>query len=233
MNQLIVNNLSYSIGNKEILNNLTFNCSAGEVIAIIGKNGIGKTTLLKNILKKLNKVSSIKLIGTEPIIGYVPQFRQIDEELPLSVEDFISLPLTKSFLPWLTNKEKQAINYVLNLTNSTLQKSKSLGLLSGGERQRIYLAQALVNKPNMLLLDEFTSNLDKDSEIECMSLIREITKKENIITLCITHELSLIDEQYVDKILYLSDEGFKFINVKDFNDNSSSFKFCKHYVGEK
>jgi len=93
-------------------------------------------------------------------------------------------------------------------------------------------AQALVNKPNLLLLDEFTSNLDKTSEIECMTLVKDITKKENIITLCITHELSLIDEKYIDKILYLEENCFKFISIKDYNEEKSNLKLCKHFVGD-
>ena len=90
----------------------------------------------------------------------------------------------------------------------------------------------MVNRPNLLLLDEFTSNLDKTSEIECMTLVKEITKKENIITLCITHELSLIDEKYVDKILYLEEGCFKFISIEDYNKEINNLKLCKHYVGD-
>ena len=100
------------------------------------------------------------------------------------------------------------------------------------EKDREHLSQALVNKPNLLLLDEFTSNLDKTSEVECMSLVRDVTKSENIITLCITHELSLIDEKYVDKILYLEDDCFKFISIKDYNNEKDNLKLCKHYVGD-
>ena len=84
----------------------------------------------------------------------------------------------------------------------------------------------------MLLLDEFTSNLDKTSEIECMTLLNDITKKENIITLCITHELSLIDEKYVDKILYLEENNYKFISIDDYNREQNNLKLCKHYVGD-
>ena len=201
MAQLKIENLTYSIGDKTILNNISFSCNSGEVIAVVGKNGVGKTTLLNNILEKLNKTDEIKLTGENPILGYVPQFRQIDEELPLSAKDFVSLPIQKGFLPWLNKKEKQSIHDALSLTNSLKLQNESIGTLSGGEKQRVFLAQALVNKPNLLLLDEFTSNLDKTSEIECMTLVKDITKKENIITLCITHELSLLDENYVDKIL--------------------------------
>ena len=227
-----IKNLTYSIGDKTILDNISFSVTSGDVVAVVGKNGVGKTTLLNNILEKLNKTSQITLVGENPTLGYVPQFRQIDEELPLSAADFVSLPIQKGLLPWLSKKEKSSIKEALELTNSLKLQNKSIGTLSGGEKQRVFLAQALVNKPNLLLLDEFTSNLDKTSEIECMTLVKEITKKENIITLCITHELSLIDEKYVDKILYLEKGCFKFISIEDYNIEKNNLKLCKHYVGD-
>ena len=232
MAELKIKNLTYSIGDKTILDNITFSVTSGDVVAVVGKNGVGKTTLLNNILEKLNKTSQITLVGENPTLGYVPQFRQIDEELPLSAADFVSLPIQKGLLPWLSKKEKSSIKEALELTNSLKLQNKSIGTLSGGERQRVFLAQALVNKPNLLLLDEFTSNLDKTSEIECMTLVKEITKKENIITLCITHELSLINEKYVDKILYLEKGCFKFISIEDYNIEKNNLKLCKHYVGD-
>ena len=232
MAELKIKNLTYSIGDKTILDNITFSVTSGDVVAVVGKNGVGKTTLLNNILEKLNKTSQITLVGENPTLGYVPQFRQIDEELPLSATDFVSLPIQKGFLPWLSKKEKSSIKEALELTNSLKLQNKSIGTLSGGEKQRVFLAQALVNKPNLLLLDEFTSNLDKTSEIECMTLVKEITKKENIITLCITHELSLLDEKYVDKILYLEEGCFKFISIRDYNIEKNNLKLCKHYVGD-
>ena len=232
MAELKIKNLTYSIGDKTILDNITFSVTSGDVVAVVGKNGVGKTTLLNNILEKLNKTSQITLVGENPTLGYVPQFRQIDEELPLSAADFVSLPIQKGLLPWLSKKEKSSIKEALELTNSLKLQNKSIGTLSGGEKQRVFLAQALVNKPNLLLLDEFTSNLDKTSEIECMTLVKEITKKENIITLCITHEISLIDEKYVDKILYLEKGCFKFISIEDYNIEKNNLKLCKHYVGD-
>ena len=232
MAELKIKNLTYSIGDKIILDNITFSVTSGDVVAVVGKNGVGKTTLLNNILEKLNKTSQITLVGENPTLGYVPQFRQIDEELPLSAADFVSLPIQKGLLPWLSKKEKSSIKEALELTNSLKLQNKSIGTLSGGEKQRVFLAQALVNRPNLLLLDEFTSNLDKTSEIECMTLVKEITKKENIITLCITHELSLIDEKYVDKILYLEKGCFKFISIEDYNIEKNNLKLCKHYVGD-
>ena len=232
MTELNIKNLTYSIGDKIILDNISFSVSSGDVVAVVGKNGVCKTTLLNNILEKLNKTNEITLVGENPTLGYVPQFRQIDEELPLSAKDFVSLPIQKGFLPWLSKKEKESIKNALSLTNSIKLENKSIGTLSGGEKQRVFLAQALVNKPNLLLLDEFTSNLDKTSEVECMTLVKDITKKENIITLCITHELSLLDEKFVDKILYLEEGCFKFISIADYNKEKNTLKLCKHYVGD-
>ena len=232
MTELNIKNLTYSIGDKIILDNISFSVSSGDVVAVVGKNGVGKTTLLNNILEKLNKTNEITLVGENPTLGYVPQFRQIDEELPLSAKDFVSLPIQKGFLPWLSKKEKESIKNALSLTNSIKLENKSIGTLSGGEKQRVFLAQALVNKPNLLLLDEFTSSLDKTSEVECMTLVKDITKKENIITLCITHELSLLDEKFVDKILYLEEGCFKFISIADYNKEKNTLKLCKHYVGD-
>ena len=232
MTELNIKNLTYSIGDKIILDNISFSVSSGDVVAVVGKTGVGKTTLLNNILEKLNKTNEITLVGENPTLGYVPQFRQIDEELPLSAKDFVSLPIQKGFLPWLSKKEKESIKNALSLTNSIKLENKSIGTLSGGGKQRVFLAQALVNKPNLLLLDEFTSNLDKTSEVECMTLVKDITKKENIITLCITHELSLLDEKFVDKILYLEEGCFKFISIADYNKEKNTLKLCKHYVGD-
>ena len=95
MAELKIKNLTYSIGDKTILDNITFSVTSGDVVAVVGKNGVGKTTLLNNILEKLNKTSQITLVGENPTLGYVPQFRQIDEELPLYAADFVSLPIQK------------------------------------------------------------------------------------------------------------------------------------------
>ena len=232
MNNLVIENVNYTLDNVEILKNLSFRCNAGEVVAIIGENGVGKTTLLKFILENINKSKSVQLNSENKNIGYVSQFRQLEEEVPLSVYDFISLPLTKKIVPWLTKNEKEQIKKATKLTNINTYLDKKVSVLSGGERQRVYLTQALVNNPALLLLDEFTSNLDKKSEVECIKLVKSVTKKANIITLCVTHELSLITDEYIDKILYLSKDGYKFINIEDYDKEKDVLKFCRHYVGE-
>lgn len=235
MNSLTVDNLSLKIGQKELINNISFKIESGKVLAIIGENGVGKTTFINYILNNINKkngkiVTEIK----NNIVGYVPQFRNFDVENPLSVYEFLGLPLKQKILPWLSNKEKSNIENLINELGISYLKNKRIGELSGGEKQKVYLAQALIREPNILLLDEFTASLDKKSELEFMNIIKDITKKRDIITLCITHEISLINEDYIDNILHFFENGFDYISIDDFNKNKERvFKFCRHYIGDQ
>lgn len=235
MNSLTVDNLSLKIGQKELINNISFKIESGKVLAIIGENGVGKTTFINYILNNINKKND-KIIteNKNNIVGYVPQFRNFDVENPLSVYEFLGLPLKQKILPWLSNKEKSNIENLINELGISYLKNKRIGELSGGEKQKVYLAQALIREPNILLLDEFTASLDKKSELEFMNIIKNITKNRNIITLCITHEISLINEEYIDNILHFCEKGFDYLSIDDFNKNKERvFKFCRHYIGEQ
>ncbi|MBF0715754.1 ATP-binding cassette domain-containing protein [Gemelliphila palaticanis] len=235
MNSLTVNNLSLKIGQKELIKNISFKIDSGKILAIIGENGVGKTTFINYILNNINKKND-KIIteNKNNIVGYVPQFRNFDVENPLSVYEFLSLPLKQKIFPWLSNKEKRNIDNLINELGISYLKNKRIGELSGGEKQKVYLAQALIREPNILLLDEFTASLDKKSELEFMNIIKDITKNRQIITLCITHEISLINEEYIDNILHFCENGCDYLSIDDFNKNKERvFKFCRHYVGEQ
>ena len=198
MTKLNIKNLSYRIGEKIILDNISFSCNSGEVIAIVGKNGVGKTTLLNNILENINKTENIQL-NEKANFGYVPQFRQIDEELPLSVEDFVALPLSNKIVPWLSKKEKQRIHEVLELTNSLKQKKKSIGTLSGGERQRLSIARAFLKDSPIVILDEISAALDVENEKKIQDSLNNLIKNKTVIV--ISHRLKSIEN--VDKIIVL------------------------------
>lgn len=236
MGLLKIKNLNIEINNNILINDVSFSITSGNVLSVIGENGVGKTTLLKTILNYLhnNKSKFVETNLKNNNISYIPQFRDYDEEIPLSVFDFISLPLINKITPWLSKKEKKQINEMLKELKIYDLKYKRIGSLSGGQRQRVYLAQALVTKPNILLLDEFTSNLDKISEKECMLLIKNLSIKNNIITICVTHELSLLKKDYIDTILYLSNDSYEYIKIDELKENNTkTFNFCKHHIGEK
>lgn len=131
-------------------------------------------------------------------IGYVPQFRNIDDEYPLSIEEFVALNLTKRHTPWLSKAERDRVNAVIERTKLTTIAERPLGKASGGEKQRAYLAQALLQDPNLLILDESTASLDVDRKYELLDVVNQL----NLSVLFITHDLPLV-RHYADHFLLL------------------------------
>ena len=228
---LKIENLPIKVNNKSIIENLSIIVNEAENVAIIGENGAGKTTLLKSIIENFSNKNFIDLKSKNKNIGYVPQFREINEEYPLSSFDFVALPLKQKILPWLTKKEICTVKNIFRELKIENLINKRIGILSGGERQKVFLAQALINNPKVLLLDEFTSNLDKKSELDCIKLVSKLTKEKKIITLCITHELSLLEKEHFDKILYLEKNNYIFTNVDDYKKENINLKTCRHNNG--
>ncbi|MGO3364527.1 MAG: ATP-binding cassette domain-containing protein, partial [Leuconostoc falkenbergense] len=125
-------------------------------------------------------------------IQVIPQFREIDDAYPLSVENFMTLNLTHRLSPWLSRSEKALRAQVAEWTNLNQILKQPMGKTSGGEKQRAYLAQALMAEPQLLILDESTSNLDRDSRIELLRLIKEISVSADIGVVFITHDPELV-----------------------------------------
>lgn len=213
--QLDVRSVSVDLGGRRILDKLSFQVEQGEFIGILGPNGAGKTTLFRILLELLqpsegeihisgdgNEAVSRKRFG-KARIGYVPQSRQIDPELPLQVKDFVGLGLPKPLRFWLSREEREAVHAAMELTDCLRFAGKSIGKLSGGERQRAFLAQALVRNPQMLLLDEPTSNLDPGAQEAMAAVVNTICRNQGISVLFISHDVNLM-ARYADRILYLT-----------------------------
>lgn len=208
---LETNNLKEEFPEKTVLHDLSFKLKRGTFLSIVGENGVGKTTLIKIILGQLkpsngtvtfpDKQENIK-------IGYVPQFRNIDDEYQLSVKNFIGLNFSGYHLPWLTPKEKLRLNKVLQQTNLSKLQNESMGQASGGEKQRAYLAQALVNEPDLLILDESTASLDPVAKEDLLNLVRELNQKTAVTVIFVTHDIPLA-QQFSDEYLLLKSDGFE------------------------
>ncbi|QHT61087.1 metal ABC transporter ATP-binding protein [Paenibacillus lycopersici] len=207
-----VEHIHVRISGKPILADVSFQVKSGEFLGILGPNGAGKTTLFRVLLQLLKPQSGtvrlpVTLDKGETAIGYVPQFRQIDPELPMLAVDFVSLGLPHTIRPWLNRADKGAIAEALELTGATGLSRTSIGQLSGGERQRIFLAQALVRNPKLLLLDEPTSNLDPGAQEEMAAVIDRVCKERKISVMLISHDVNLIN-RYADRILYLTPQQY-------------------------
>ena len=131
-----VEDLNVAYGNHQVISDLSFTVNEGDFMVVIGENGVGKTTLVRALLGLLKPRSGEIDIPASTKIGYVPQFRNIDEEYPLSIRDFVSLNSGKGIVPWLSKKERARVDRMIRMTDLTAIADRPLGLASGGEKQR-------------------------------------------------------------------------------------------------
>ncbi|MFZ2589437.1 metal ABC transporter ATP-binding protein [Paucilactobacillus nenjiangensis] len=203
---LTVSHLTASYGPVNIIKDLSFKLAQGEFLSIIGENGVGKTTLVRSLLGILKPRAGKIDFADNSIahnIGYVPQSRNLDEEYPITVRDFVSLNLRDSKLPWLSPNEKAKVTSILKQTDLMKIANRPLGQASGGEKQRAYLAQALLNSPKLLILDESTASLDVEMKQELLKLVVKFQKENQTSVIFITHDLPLA-RRYSDSYLLMT-----------------------------
>lgn len=165
---------------KLVLDKVSFELKQGEFITIIGPNGAGKSSLIK-VLLGLIKTDSGKVKRSKNInLGYTPQTFSPNPFIPISVIDFLNLnqKIEKGFLHKTTQ-----LTGVEDLLKTPLKS------LSGGELQRVLLARALLNKPNILILDEPAQNLDVSGQMQLYRLIKDIHQQQGCAVLMISHDL--------------------------------------------
>ncbi|SRR5581483_8402187 len=197
---LKIENLCVSYGDHEVLQNVSLQIQRGQFACLIGPNGAGKSTLLKTIMG-LVKASSGQITSHARQIGYVPQQLPLDPDLPLTVAEFLSLKLTRSRW-WFGARRslRERISAQLNEIGAAHLIDRRLGRLSGGEFQRILVAYALLNNPDLLLLDEPLTGVDIRGGLSFDGLLHHLHDHRHISILMVSHDLHLVE--------HLSDEVF-------------------------
>ncbi|HAL09828.1 MAG TPA: phosphate ABC transporter ATP-binding protein [Staphylococcus sp.] len=188
-------NVEYEINNSKILKEINGVFIQGKLTSIIGPSGAGKSTLLTliNLLKSATKGEI--LISGKTIDSYDPmelrrKVQLVSQEATMikgTVKDNLELPLI------LQNKnmtDEEAEYYLKNVNLSTSFLNKNSKELSGGEKQKLSLARALVNKPSIILLDEVTSALDRNSKQAIELLLQKIKREHNVTMIWITHDIN-------------------------------------------
>ena len=223
------NNISVKFGKEEILKDVNIHIHCGQLTVIIGRNGAGKSTLLKAILGEIKHTGEIQFIDKKDNstpnlkIGYVPQSINIEKYIPTTVYDlFASLISNKPV--WLKKDKKleQEIIEKLSYFNVDNLIDKGIGELSGGELQRVLLAIATTPTPNLLILDEPVSGMDKNGIRAFYELVNKLKKENDISIILVSHDLDLV-KKYADKVILLDHTIIKQGTVEEVF-NSKEFK---------
>lgn len=186
--------ISVAFGERNVLSDISLNLQSGRILTLLGPNGAGKSTLVRVVLGLLTPTAGILHKQPNLRIGYVPQKLHLDATLPLTVGRFMRLrPGVKQqdILPAL--KRVQAAH----LLDHPMQK------LSGGETQRVLLARALLNQPQLLVLDEPTQGVDVNGQLALYDLINQLRQEFNCGVLMVSHDLHLVMAK-TDEVLCLN-----------------------------
>lgn len=216
-----IEELSVRKGSTEILNQVNLTANHGEILALIGRNGAGKTTLLKAILGQTpysGRISYFNCQGKRidrPRIGYVPQFLAFDRSTPVTVEDLFSA--NRSRIPvWMSHgkKRQKEAESLLEKVGGTGLFRKKLGALSGGELQRVLLAFALDPLPDLLLLDEPVSAVDRKGVGVFYDLVTSLRSEYHMPVILVSHDLGHV-KKYASKAAFLQDGTVAMQNAVD------------------
>ncbi len=189
---LEIESLSFNKKSQSILENINLTVYERDFLALIGPNGGGKTTLLKLILGVYKtEQGSIKLYSNK--LAYVPQNTNVNINFPITAIDVV---MTGN----LSNTNRSDALDVLKEVGMDKYAKRKIGSLSGGQRQRLMIARALFAKPEILLLDEPTSNIDVNGQIQVYELLRKLNETKTIII--VSHDLAEI-LKYINKVAHI------------------------------
>ncbi|MEM7471774.1 MAG: metal ABC transporter ATP-binding protein [Pseudomonadota bacterium] len=183
MSLIAARGVSVKLGGHQALSHVDMSVTSGEIITIVGPNGSGKTTLLRAL------IGAIPLSGGEITrakdlrIGYVPQSLSIDPTLPMNVARFMSLPV---------KRQKKMVHEALHQAGAGGLEGRQMSMLSGGQFQRVLLARALLDAPQLLILDEPTTGLDQPGSAGFYRRIEQVRAETGCAVLMVSHELHVV-----------------------------------------
>ena len=210
-------NISIAYKKKEVLNNVTLDFPKGRIITLIGPNGCGKSSLLKVVSKAVKPKSGTVWLEDRNIHAYSPKILaqklamlpQVHSSPPdINVRTLVSYgryPYMR-FGRGLDGTDRQAIDEALALTGLEKLQYRTVGTLSGGERQRSWIAMALCQKPEILILDEPTTYLDIGFQIELLELVKYLNETLGITIIMVLHDINLA-ARYSSLLYVIKDKG--------------------------
>jgi zinc transport system ATP-binding protein len=191
-------NVSFSYGGTLVLDNITFAVKRGDLLGMIGPNGAGKTTLFSCMLGLFGDYRGTIRIFDEDIrknssvfrrIGYIPQRMAVERNFPATVEEVVSLGITHA------RKEKsdrERISAALDTVGLAAFRDRRIGEMSGGQQQRVLIAKAVVNDPELLILDEPATGIDLETQNRFYALLKKLNQEQKITIIWSSHDLDAV-----------------------------------------
>jgi zinc/manganese transport system ATP-binding protein len=207
------------LGGRTIWRELDFTVAPGEFVAVLGPNGAGKSTLLRVLLGLQPLVAGeVRVFGapagaSNRSIGYLPQRRAFGESTPIRGRDLVRLGLdghrwgfpVPGARRW-SARERAAearVAEVIDLVGASAYARRPIGECSGGEQQRLLIAQALVRRPRMLILDEPLDGLDLPHQAAVAGLVQRVCRTEGVAVMLVAHDVNPL-LPFLDRVLYLA-----------------------------
>ena len=201
--------ISVRRGGQVLLQDVSMHIHCGQLTVLIGQNGAGKTTLIRALLGEIPHTGNIRHVDGRGLdiphlrTGYVPQHLQFDREMPLTVQDFLAAAFARRPV-WtgVGKKTKEKVRQALAAVEAEELADRLLGRCSGGEMQRVLLALALNPAPDLLVLDEPVSGIDRNGLKLFLDTLLSLRQTRHMAILLVSHDLRLVRE-YADHVVLL------------------------------
>jgi manganese/iron transport system ATP-binding protein len=199
---LEVSNLAVHLGGVKALENVSFSLNRGDSVAVAGPNGAGKSTLFKAVSGVIPYQSGkITVYGSEPgghiCIAFVPQASVVDWSFPVTVYDAVMMGRTRKIglFRRAGRKDRNVVTQSLRMVDMESMSDRQIGALSGGQRQRVFLARALAQEAEIILLDEPLTGLDIKSQADIFAVLENLTSR-GVTILVSTHDLDIASRRF-------------------------------------
>jgi iron complex transport system ATP-binding protein len=209
--KLKVNNVEFSYNSTPVLENISMELDRSEILGVVGPNGAGKSTLIRcingilkpqhgSILLEGQEIAHMSMMEIAKKLGYVPQ--TASHTFPATVFDTVLIG-RRPYIGWRSSKkDTKTVVEVLKLMEIEDLAMRDFNELSGGQQQKVLIARALAQEASTLLLDEPTSNLDIQHQLEVMEIIKDLVTTKGISAIMAVHDLNLAS-RYTDKVLIM------------------------------
>jgi manganese/iron transport system ATP-binding protein len=212
---LDVRSLSVRYNGRVALEDISFHLHIGERVAVVGPNGAGKSTLFKVVAGVLQPESGeVNVSGSRPVshscIAYIPQRSQVDWNFPVNVADVVMMGRSAKLGPlgWPKKRDWDLVKHALETVELADLSNRQISQLSGGQQQRMFIARALAQEAELILMDEPLTGLDTPSQEGLLGLLDRL-KKENVTVMVATHDLEQAARHF-DRILLLNHQLIAF-----------------------